>query len=91
MFFFECGLLIYIAKPKFYKTTYHVEMLTDRPLREALDLDAINYMITEGEASGVVTDMGTVTLTGRQAAKALIDQGSDPSFFNLDEDGNELD
>ncbi len=30
-------------------------------------------------------------LSGKQAAEALLNQASDPSFFNLTEDGDDLD
>jgi len=48
-------------------------------------------MITEGDCSGKLTTVLQEELNGKQAAEALLNQASDPSFFNLTEDGHDLD
>ena len=43
-----------------------------------------------GDYSGMVVNEASITLNGKETAKALNDQGSDPSFFMLDEEGNDI-
>lgn len=74
---------------KFYKTTYKIEILSEDLLGDALSLEQINYLITEGECSGVVEEEVYETLTSVQAAQELVKQGSDPSFFGLTEAGED--
>jgi len=44
--------------------------------------------MTEGDTSGIVKTISREILTGKEMADALLDQGSDPEFLGLDEDGN---
>lgn len=75
---------------KFYKTVFRVEVLSeDEPVGD-LELDALHDLITNGDCSGEVNREEPVELTGAEAAAALLEQRSDPSFFNLDEDGTDL-
>ena len=77
---------------KFYKTRIITEVLSeDEPLDSNLDLEGVHDMITDGPCSGQVTWEAPVLLTPQEAAKALQDQGSDPSFFGLTPDGKEVD
>jgi hypothetical protein len=75
---------------KFYKTVVTVVVLTEDVPPEYDNLSDLNYLITQGDASGQVTSTASEVLSGKQAAKALQAQGSDPSFFNIDDDGNDL-
>ncbi len=45
--------------------------------------------ITEGDCSGDWKVTKVKELNGKQAAKALIEQGSEPSFFGLTDDGED--
>ena len=74
------------AGRKFYKTLIQVEVLSEKPL-EWDTLGDVNYAITQGECSGKVTEVSSETLTGKQAADALIEHGSDPGFFQLTAEG----
>ena len=74
----------------FYKRTYKIELLSEEPLRDGLSLETIAYEMTEGHCSGVVIDEGEVEMNALQVAEALIAQGSEPEFFMIDEDGNDL-
>jgi hypothetical protein len=57
-----------------------------------MNLDQIWHECIEGGYSGDLDFGKKVTeLTGTQAAKELIKQGSDPEFFGIDENGNPLD
>jgi hypothetical protein len=76
---------------KFFKTVFRVEVLSeDEPVEDA-SCEDLHEMITTGDCSGVVKREDPIELTGAQAAAALLEQGSDPSFFNLDEQGRDLD
>ena len=75
---------------KFFKTVITVTVLSeDGPVSPECKLDDIAYGVMQGDWSGQVEHDGGTELTPKQAAKALIAQGSDPSFFMLDKDGNE--
>jgi len=77
---------------KFYKNRIIVEVLSeDEPLDSNLDMTEVVHAYTEGDCSGQVTWEDPVLLTPAEAAKALEDQGSDPSFFQLTSDGKEAD
>jgi len=80
-----------VTARKFYKTVFTVEVLSEEPLRDDMDLSDVDYMITEGGWSGIVDRSDTVELSGLEAARELQNQGSDPDFFCLDEDGNDAD
>lgn len=54
------------------------------------DLDDVNFAITEGGCSGRVEEKGRDVLDGLAVARALIAQGSEPGFFGLDADGDDL-
>lgn len=77
-----------LSKRKFYKTTFVVEVLSEEPLAD-MDLDEINYFITHGHGSGEMKRKPHKILDGRQAARALIKQASDPGFFRLTEKGED--
>lgn len=72
----------------FFKTVIQIEVLSEDPF-EWDSLNDIKYAITHGPCSGEVIEKARYKLTGKQVAKALRKQGSDPSFFNLDDHGNQ--
>jgi len=78
------------SKRRFYRHVYSVEVLSEEPLPENIDLDSLHYQITEGECSGIRLGMTTETVDGPTMAKLLQGQGSDPEFFSLDADGNDV-
>lgn len=75
---------------KFFKTTFTVEVLSETTPVNGLSLAEIAFEIDEGDCSGAVTEVEVVELSPKQAAKALINQGSDSEFFQLSEDGEDL-
>ena len=76
---------------KFYKTVIRVEVLSeDYPISEDLSLAEIHHAITEGDCSGVCAFDPPRQLTGAEAAEELMEQGSDPGFFQLNEQGDSL-
>lgn len=77
---------------KFYKTIVRIEVLSEdgEAACDISDLPALYDNITTGPWSGRILKPQVTELTGKQAARALQRQGSDPEFFHLDEAGNDL-
>jgi hypothetical protein len=72
----------------FYKTKISFHVLSQEPIPDDMDIDTIYQECIDGEYSGDLEYEKEVSkLTGKQAAQELINQGSDPSFFQLDEKG----
>ena len=75
---------------KFYRTTYRVVVLSEEQPLTTTALEDVNYEITYGHCSGVVEITEAEELTAAEAARELEAQGSDPEFFGLDAEGNEV-
>lgn len=76
---------------KFYKTTYTVTVLSeDNPPSKGMDLRDVLTECETGGWSGNITGHSVVDLSGLEAANELRRQGSDPGFFDLDDDGSDL-
>lgn len=78
---------------KFYRTVYQVEILSEEKFDESggLSLTDIDEEITIGHSSGrVIKLIDNEEKTGIEMAKLLQGQGSDPEFFQLDKEGNDL-
>jgi hypothetical protein len=78
-----------MTKREFYKTVFTVTVLSEEPLNEP-DLSDLHHMITVGDCSGVVKQTSARVLNGLQAAQALQEQGSDPEFFQITEEGEDV-
>ena len=76
---------------KFFKTVITVTVLSEDKPAQSVNLTRIAHEILEGEWSGYTENDGGTELTAKEAAEALIAQGSDPEFFRLDDDGNHID
>jgi hypothetical protein len=80
---------------KFYRTTLKLTVLTeDEPLSGSVgisDLGRLGELLDDGPAVGVLNVKNTEQLTGKQMATALTEAGSEPGFFQLDDDGNKED
>ena len=77
-----------MTKRKFYKTVFQIELLSEEPISPD-SLEEISRL-AEGDCSAKWGEKSHKTLNGKQAAKELQKQGSDPEFFMIDENGNEL-
>lgn len=78
-----------MAKKTIYETTITVKVLHE----DAFDyenLEDVHHAITDGDCSGSFETTGHVVLIGKEAVKAVEAQGSDPEFFMMDENGNEI-
>lgn len=79
-----------MSKKKYYRTIIKLEVLSEDPY-EFQDIESTAFDITQGECSGEVSlPVISQELSGKKMAKALQAQGSDPEFFGLDADGNQL-
>jgi hypothetical protein len=76
---------------KFFKTVITVTVLSADRAVQSVNLTRIAHEIMEGEWSGNVENDGGTELTPKEAAEALIAQGSDPEFFQIDAEGDPLD
>lgn len=75
---------------KFYKKTIVIEVLSEDTPFDFTSMESLGWAMTSGDLSGSVVEEQDQELNGKQAATALLEQGSDPEFFNIDEDGNDL-
>ena len=76
---------------KIYRTLILLTVLSDRPIPEGMSIEAIDAECSDGEFTGKA-DWQEVNkeLEGQEAANAVIGVGSSTDFFQMDENGNEL-
>ncbi len=70
----------------FYKTIIEVTVLSEEPL-QPMSLGELSYETMEGELSAQMETKEEIPITSLEAAIALKEQGSDPEFFQLDDEG----
>jgi len=75
---------------QFYKTICMVAVLSEEPI-QTTDLAEIARQGLTGDYSVAVSDSEITVLDGAAAARELRAQHSDPAFFGLDDDGEDLD
>lgn len=75
---------------KFYKTVIKFTVLSEEPIPGGMELEAIAKECMEGSYSRGDSSHKETELNGKQAAHELAVQGSDASFFQLTEDGEDL-
>jgi hypothetical protein len=75
------------AKRKFYRTRFSIDVLSEEPLGECLSLSQLDYAINEGDCVGFNLRSKQSKLTSKQMASALLEAGSEPSFFHLNDNG----
>jgi hypothetical protein len=68
----------------FYRTVIEFEILSEHPVAFN-DLAQIHYAITEGDCSGISHVKSQEEVAPEKMARLLLAQGSDPSFFGLEE------
>lgn len=69
----------------FYKTTYTLTVLSDREII-GWPIETAIYEVTHGEIMGN-WDVETEEISGQEMVREVREQGSDPAFFGLREDG----
>jgi len=75
---------------KFFKQVIQIEILSEDVPLEWDNLENIDFAITSGDSSGKITEISSDQVTPQEMAKLLQEQHSDPEFFGLDENGNDL-
>ena len=78
------------GKRKFFKTTVLVEILSEDFPAEFDSLEDIHNLISEGDCSGCYEITAVSKLDGKMAAQELQKQGSEPGFFQIDDEGNDI-
>lgn len=76
---------------KFYKNVVTITVLTEEPIEDGTDLDAIHEEISVGGWVGSSVGIVTTELSGKECADALYAVGSEPGFFQLDDNGRSED
>ena len=74
---------------KFYKTVIKVTVLSEESFTYN-NLADVHNAITNGDCSGAHSTVSVAELSGKDVVKALQAQGSDPCFFQLKEDGEDI-
>jgi len=77
-----------MTERKFHRTILQVDVLSEQPYTTE-SLAQVHYDIVDGNCSGKFEVVKTEELDGKQAARALRAQESDPSFFRLTEEGED--
>lgn len=70
---------------KFYLTRITIEVLSEEPIDD-LDMEQISYEVDEGSCVGSGLKFDTTEINEQQVRDRLADFGSDPAFFDLDEE-----
>lgn len=76
---------------KFFKTRVSFVVLSEAPIPDGMTVQNIADECITGDWSMGELQTKETTLNGKQAAKALLNQGSDPGFFQLTEKGEDAD
>lgn len=79
-----------MGKRTFYRTVITVEVLSEEDVVGGMCLADIAHEIVYGDLSGRYRVTRTESVDGPTMARLLSEQGSDPEFFGLDEDGNNI-
>lgn len=78
------------SKRKFYKTLITLEVLSEEPIPDGMELESIIEEATTGGYSMEILKQNSVVIGGQAMAKRLIAQASSPEFFKLNEKGEDI-
>lgn len=67
-----------------YRQIVFVEVLSEQPLPDG-SLNMLAYRVTEGDCVGGIVHTHRESISDREMAESLYRLGSEPSFFQLDE------
>jgi len=73
---------------KFYRQVFTFEILSEEPIGD-ISLEDANYETMEGNMSGHFLSRIETEHTAKEMADMLCSQGSDPEFFQLNEQGED--
>ena len=69
------------SNKKYYRTVFKIEVLSDEPMPDIIDLDTIHYEVTEGHCSGMFLDSEVEECNKERIVELLKKQGTDPTFL----------
>lgn len=72
----------------FYRKLYMLDVVSETSLAEAT-LEAVMRSTYDGDDVGDSTDFDEMEIVGQQAAELLYAMGSEPEFFQLEDDGSD--
>jgi hypothetical protein len=75
---------------KFHKRLLTIEVLSEEPIPDGMEVQAIIEEAESGSYSMRIAKDVETELNGKQAARALLNQGSSPEFFSLTEKGEDV-
>ncbi|HLO91585.1 MAG TPA: hypothetical protein VK172_10520 [Lentimicrobium sp.] len=80
-----------MAKKTIFRSVITLEVLSDEPIPDDISLSSIANECDNGSYSGI-TDYKVINqpVSGKRAVKLIHAQGSDPEFFMMDENGNDI-
>jgi len=76
--------------PKYFKTTFTYSVLSEDPLPDCLTLEQIHVLTHYEDCVGQFVSTTQEELTPKQTAEALYAFGSEPGFFQLNDDGTPI-
>lgn len=77
-----------MKKKVLYRTVIQIEVLSEEPIPEDMELNDILYKCSEGAYSCRTKDLvENKEVVGKRAVKMLEEHGSDPEFFQMDSRG----
>ncbi len=79
------------SKRTFYKYEIAIRVLTEGPIPSDMSLEEIIREATNGGYSMSLVKKVRTQIDAHQVANRLAGQGTEPEFFNLDSEGNDLD
>lgn len=80
-----------MTERKFYLHRWVFEMISEEPLPSWLSAREVIHMAEEGDCVGQMFEESlNEELDGQRAADELYGMGSEPGFFLLDDDGNDI-
>ena len=75
----------------FHKYTITYQVLTEEPIPDDAGMQEIVGECEEGGDVGWIITVDHADINGAEAAKELTEVKSEPGFFQLDEEGNDID
>jgi len=78
------------SKRKFHKTVLTVTVLSEEPISPDIDLADVAHEIIEGDWSGDWGITEAQEVDAKTIAKLLREQGSDPEFFGINDEGDDV-
>ena len=74
----------------FYVNTITIRVLSEDEPYDFASYEDLAYDVTEGHFVGIVEGIESTEVASKQMVDALYSVGSQPEFFQLDDDGNEV-